>query len=327
MRLSYRQIEYLREVAKHKSITAACNELNITQSPVLAAIQVAEEETGTRLFNRRRGHGVDLTPAGQTFLIAVRRFLASGEEFSKSITQFSETPPQTIRIGCFIPFGALLIPPIIKRFLKAHAHCQISLIEGTQSELRDWLAAGAVDLVITYDIGEEYGSGVTPIVKCPTHGIVNEDDPLARQTSVSLKDLATRPLILLDLPETRTYLLALFDLAGLRPKIGLRTRSYETVRSAVSNGLGVSVLNIRPADDASPDSGNLVRLPISDNLRQPTLLVADPYGEQKPAYVGLFIKTLYDYFVEMGSEKFTVSLPELSDDLIYPPPGAVINDL
>lgn len=61
-----------------------------------------------------------------------------------------------------------------------------------------------------------------------------------------MKELSQRPLVLLDLPKTWTYLLALFDFAARRPKLGFRTRSYETVRTAVTNGLGVSVLNIKP---------------------------------------------------------------------------------
>ncbi|MBL4733186.1 MAG: LysR family transcriptional regulator [Rhizobiaceae bacterium] len=322
MRLTYRQIEYLREVARQNSITDAGKELGISQSSILAAIDVAEEVTGTRLFARRKGHGIEMTPAGHKFLVSVRRFLASGDDFERSLAQFTDTTATmaTIRIGCFIPFGALLIPPIVKRYLEAYGDCEIILLEGDQTQLRSWLATGDVDVVVTYDIGQEYGSGVTPICKFPTHGILNIEDPLAHQESVSMEDLAQRPLILLDLPETRTYLMSVFDLATQRPKIGLRTRSYETVRSAVLNNLGISILNIRPALDTSPDSANLVRVPISDQLRQPTLLVADPYGDKKPDYVRSFIHVLYQYFVDLGPENFAVVLPEYSHDLIYPRP-------
>ena len=67
MRLTYRQIGYIRETARHGSITRACKVLRISQSSVLAAIDVAEETAGTRLFQRRKGHGIVLTPAGKAF--------------------------------------------------------------------------------------------------------------------------------------------------------------------------------------------------------------------------------------------------------------------
>ncbi len=60
------------------------------------------------------------------------------------------------------------------------------------------------------------------------------------------KDLTERPLILLDMPETCTYLLTLFDFAARRPEVALRTRSYETIRAPTVSGLGAAVLNMWP---------------------------------------------------------------------------------
>lgn len=322
MRLTYRQVEYLRELARHDSIAAACKVLAISQSSVLAAIDVAEDVTGAQLFTRRKGHGIALTPAGRSFLISAHRFLASGEEFSRALEQFSETSGTVLRIGCFVPFGALLIPPVIKRFVAEHGPCEFTLLEGDQTELRAWLAAGEVDMIVTYDIGQEFGSSVTPICKFPTHALVPTDSAIAALPSVSLKQLADLPLILLDLPETRVYLLGLFDNVVKRPKIGLRTRSYETVRSAVSNGLGVSILNIRPTAETIPDNTNLTRVPLAEKLRAPTLLVADPYGARKPAAVTAFTSALHAYMVALGPDQFAVVKPGDTDDLIFPSPQA-----
>ena len=321
MRLTYRQIEYLQEVARHNSVTDACKKLHISQSSVLAAIDVAEEETGTQLFNRRKGHGIELTPAGHKFMLSVHRFIAAGSEFSRSLDEFSLATTATIRIGCFSPFGQLLILPVLKQYMKIYGECEIVLMEGDQVQLRNWLNSGTVDLVITYDIGQEYGSGITPICKLAPHALLKRDDPLAKKKSVSMDELAQRPLILLDLPETRTYLIALFDFAAHRPRIGLKTRSYETIRSAVINGFGISVLNMRPHTGTSPDNDKLIRIPISDKLRKPTLIVADPYGTLKPGYVRTFIDVLYQYFVDIGPENFAVTLPEYSEDLICPRPN------
>lgn len=320
MRLTYRQIQYIREVAAAGSISAACRKLNITQSSVLAAMNVAEDEVGVRLFIRRKGRGVQLTPAGQTFIIAARRFLASGEDFSRSIHQLSDDIPTNLRVGCFLPFSALLIPPLLARFYEFYENCQVELFEGDQAQLRDWLTSGYLDLALTYDIGEEYGLGSTPICKFPTHSIMHKSDPLAGKDAVTVRELADRPIVLLDLPETRSFLLALFDRISSRPKIRLRTRSYETVMSAVANGIGVSVLNIRPQANTLPDNSNLVRLPIKDELRHPTLLVVDPYGDMKPLAVARFIQTLHTYISELGPQKFAVVCPEFANDLIYPEP-------
>lgn len=320
MPLTLRQIQYVVQVAKHGSISAACAEARISQSSVLAAIELAEESAGVRIFDRRKGHGVTITPAGQKFLVSARRFLSAGTDFFSSVNELAGGGRHTIRVGCFSPLGALLIPPVLKRMNALGSEGEVVLYEGDQVELRNWLATGALDLVVTYDIGEEYGNGITPICKVPAHALVHRDDSLADQDTVSMAQLSQRPLVLLDLPETRTYLMALFDFAARRPMIGLRTRSYETIRSAVSNGLGVSVLNIRPNKGASPDGIDLRRIPISDALRQPTLLVADPYGDNKPGYVKDFILSLHRYISELGPANFAVSKADKHEDLVYPAP-------
>ncbi|MGL4320901.1 MAG: LysR substrate-binding domain-containing protein [Paracoccaceae bacterium] len=317
MRLTHRQLDYIREVAAKGSISDACKTFRISSSSILAAISAAEDEIGTRIFTRRAGHGVEVTPAGQRFLVSVRRFLAAGLEFERATREFADRPAPVLRLGCFSPLGALLIPPVLRRYIDAYGDCDIVLLEGDQTELRSWLATGELDMVLTYDIGEEFTGAVTPICRFPAHALLRRDDPLASQGSVSMQDLAERPLILLDLPETRTYLLTLFDFAARRPKVALRTRSYETVRAAVVNGLGVSVLNMRPHQLASPDHEALIRLPISDNVRSPTLIVIDPYGDQKPAYVQTFITMLFAHLRDLGPENFAVSTPEMSTDLLY----------
>ncbi|MFK0334757.1 LysR substrate-binding domain-containing protein [Rhizobium sp. NPDC090275] len=320
MRITIKQIEYVVEVAKHGSIATACKQLLISQSSVLAAIEAAEEAAGVRVFDRRKGHGVAITPAGQKFLVAARRFLSAGTDFYGSLDEINSAGKHTIRIGCFSPLGALIIPPVIKRMTAEFGEVEFILYEGDQVELRNWLASGMLDVVVTYDIGEEYGSGITKICKVPTHALVRRDDILAQKGMVTIEELSQRPLVLLDLPETRTYLMAVFDLASRRPKLGLRTRSYETIRSAVTNGLGISILNIRPNSESSPDGAELCRIPIADKLRPPTLIVVDPYGENKPAYIKTLIRILHHYILDLGPEKFAVVPPDNSEELIFPAP-------
>jgi DNA-binding transcriptional LysR family regulator len=315
--MTFRQVEYLVRVAALGSIAAACSELRISQSSILAAIALAEEATGVRVFNKKKGHGVTVTPAGQKFLVSARRFLSAGSEFYSSLDEMARAKDHTMRIGCFSPLSALVMPPVIKRLFPEGGNSDVSLFEGDQTELRNWLESGMLDAVVTYDIGENFEGGVTPICKVPAHALLHSEDPLAKKKAVKLEELANRPFVLLDLPETRTYLMALFDLLAQRPVIALRTRSYETIRAAVSNGLGFSILNFKPSAEASPDGRELRRLPIIDKLKQPTLIVVDPYGSNKPAYLKRFISTLQQYITELGEENYAVCLPAHKGKLGY----------
>jgi len=62
--------------------------------------------------------------------------------------------------------------------------------------------------------------------------------PKSGQEAITVADLAERPLVLLDLPLTATYLTTVFEMAAHEPKAHFRTRSCDTVRYAVAAGFG-----------------------------------------------------------------------------------------
>lgn len=293
MRLSIRQIKYIRDVALLGSIFAASEASRISASSIVAAINLAEGELGTPIFERRPSRGVVTTPAGERFISAAQALLTSEAEFERAISALKARSGSNleIRIGCFEPFGSLFMPDLIQTYVNRGGASNVSLFEGDQTELQNWLVTKTVDLIIAYDIGPSFGGDITPICQVPAHVIVAAGDVLAKRKAVSLRDIADRPLVLLDLPHTGHYLLTLFDDLELRPRIALRTRSYTTVSRAVAAGFGVSVGNTSPLSAADHEVDGIVRLPILDKLLPPTLVIADVYGTEKPDFVRSFIDT------------------------------------
>lgn len=318
MNLTIRHLRYIRAVAQAGSVQAASRGLSISQSSILAAIDLAEGEIGARLFDRRPARGVTLTPAGERFLAAAQPMLLAATEFDRAIGDLGQGVPKVLRIGCFEPFGALFMPDMLKLYGESVGDVEIALLEGDQVQIQSWLSAGLVDLAVVYDIGTIEAQGVTPICRVPAHAVLHAEDPLARRDAVRLADLAERPLVLLDLPETAGYLLTLFDILASRPQVRFRTRSYETVRSAVACGFGVSILNMRPIGRATADTALIARRPLLDDLPVPTLLVIDMYGPAKPLFVRVFIETMRRFFRTVGPAGFSVAVPTLAATLLLP---------
>lgn len=283
---------------------------------MLAAITLAEDELNATIFDRRPARGVQITPAGERFVLAARVLLEANLEFGRMVNGLSKGSPQTIRVGCFQPFGSLFLAELLKEYADAVGLMGIQLLEGDQNQLHDWLNTGAVDMVITYNIGTSFGGDTyTAICKVPPHAILPADNPLAQQPQISIADLAKYPLVLLDLPQTSTYLMTLFEVLGDRPKISLTTRSYETVRSAVAAGFGVSILNMRPTGHAMADASHLVRRPLTDAVPAPHLVVADIYGSSKPQFVKILTQMLRQYFLSLGPKGFAIVTAERSNGL------------
>ena len=315
MNLTLRQLRYLALVAETGSISAAARACRIAQSSILAAIGQAEGEMGSRLFDRRPSKGVTLTPAGERFISSARRLLAAEAEFERTIDKFTSGMPPVLKIGCFEPFGALFMPELLHRFVAGY-DTEIQLFEGEQPQLLAWLETNMVDAIVAYDIGPGLPSDAVPLANVPAHALLHVDDPLAQKECLNLAELVTRPLVLLDLPQTSGYLVTLFDLAGQRPQISFRTRGYDTVRAAVASGFGMSILNMRPIGIGSPDSDQLVRRPLIEILPTPRLMIADRYGGAKPVFLRRFTELARDFFAEIGPERYAVALPERYPSLV-----------
>ncbi len=102
------------------------------------------------------------------------------------------------------------------------------------------------------------------------------DHPLASAAGVSLEDLQREPLILLDVEPSRDYFLSLFRDAGLRPQMGFRARSLETVRGFVGHGLGYSLLATKPANNMTYDGRALAVRPLTDAVKKSRLVLVAP---------------------------------------------------
>lgn len=149
MNLSLRQVQYICTAAESGSVVAASRVLRISPSSIMAAIDLAEESLGARIFDRKRASGIQPTPAGERFVEAGRALLAAETEFHRRIG-YLQSEASSLRIGCFEPFGPLFVLDALERFKGAHGQVEVSLLEGDQTQLVEWLARGQVDLALAY---------------------------------------------------------------------------------------------------------------------------------------------------------------------------------
>lgn len=82
--VSLTQIEYFVAVAEEGQLTRAAARLHVSQPPLTRQIKSLEDELGMPLFRRTR-LGMDLLPAGDTFLAHARRVLMELAEAKRAI--------------------------------------------------------------------------------------------------------------------------------------------------------------------------------------------------------------------------------------------------
>ncbi|OYX84096.1 MAG: LysR family transcriptional regulator, partial [Azorhizobium sp. 32-67-21] len=172
-----------------------------------------------------------------------------------------------LSVGCMVTLAPMILPELSHGFTTAYPGAQIRHVEANQERLLDGLRRAEIDIAVTYDLQIPAGIAFTPLASLPPHVVVSEAHPFAGMSALSLKDLADEPLILLDLPISSEYFLALFLQEGIQPRIHSRSAYQEVVRTMVANGYGYTLANVRPRSDLALDGRRVVRVRLSGEHR------------------------------------------------------------
>ncbi|MGE0874709.1 MAG: LysR family transcriptional regulator [Burkholderiales bacterium] len=265
-RLSLRSLRYFVAAAETGSITAAAARVHVSQPSVSEAIARLEADLGVQLFLRRQSRGLALTVPGDRFLVQARNLLSHADEVERFADHMGDLLSGELRVGCFVTLAPFVLPALLAGFARAYPGISVSFEEANQLELLERLREGRCELAMTYayGLGEEFASEV--LAELPPRVVLAADDPRARRRSISLRELADAPMVLLDLPHTRDYFLSLFRSAQIEPRIAHRAHTYETVRGLVARGLGFTILNAIPRQSLTYDGGRVAAVPIAEEL-------------------------------------------------------------
>lgn len=275
LRITLRQCVYFAAVADMGVMAQAARQLNVSEPALADAIRKLEDLAGIQLLERFHARGVRLTPRGRHFLTAVRRLLHVAQDVELLAAELARDMAGELRLGCFQTIAPFILPALIRASREAFPRGDLRVQEDHHHRLVTGVADGSFDLVIIY------GMSVLPpevesrlLVRLQPYAVLTADHPLAGRREVTLTELAWDPLVLFDLPGSADYFEGLFSRAGLAPSIAFRSQSSESVRSVVANGLGVSVLVMRPPTDLSYDGTKLAAVPLDRSVPALDILAA-----------------------------------------------------
>lgn len=267
-RLTFRQLEYCVAAGEYRSIAEAAERIHVSASSISSAITQVEAELEVALFVRHHAQGLSVTPVGQEVLKHIRNVLDQAMALYDVANNAQHSVRGPLRVGCFTTLAAMLAPELCQGFARAHPGVQVTQIEDHQEGLIERLRHARIDVAITYDLNLAASDiAFEPLASLPPHVIVSELDPLAYHRVTTLQALATLPMVLLDLPFSRDYFLSLFREAGTTPLIAARSASPEVVRALVANGVGYSLVNVRPRATHSLDGKKIVNVMLSGQHR------------------------------------------------------------
>ena len=286
MNFTLKQLRYVEAAGRCGSITDAAEQLSISQSSITAAIDALEQTLGFDLFIRMPAKGIQPTPSGMDALAHIRNYLEQTNHLNSDLRSIGGQPVGALRLACYVTTAPHVLPLMLKGFVRENPGIRIELTEGDMVSVVDQLLEGSVDLACTYNNTLPDQVVFTPLFSAPAYAIISAEDSLAAKSSVTLAELAERPMIVLDLPYSRDYYTNLFVARGLRPTTAHSTRSSEIVRALAAGGFGFSILNIRAREAGRPE---YACLPIQDVTPPIDFGIVSIAGVRHPRIVRAFL--------------------------------------
>lgn len=277
--LDLRQVACFVAAASRGTMTAAGEELTLSQSAVSLAVRALEQRLGVQLLVRRSARTLLLTPAGARFLPAARELLAHAEELQRLSAAASDAAiAGPLTVGCFPTFAPFLLPGLIEGFTALHPQVRLDFVEGAVPELEAAMRAGDCDLAIVdvLDLGADM-SHETLFTARP-HVLLAADDALAARAEIEVEELVERDMVMFDVAPSGRLLERVFTDRGLVPRIRHRTGSHELVRALVGRGLGFALLVSRPVHDLTHEGLRLAVVPLAGEIAEHDFALARPSG-------------------------------------------------
>lgn len=145
--LKLQHLRYFVSVYEERSITAAAQRVNATQSGVSMQIRDFEEVLGLKLFERT-STGVLPTKSGEQIYLRANRVLREVEEFAIDVDNHTEQLYGTVRAGIMPTFAKSILAPTLMGFAKIHPFVDVTIIEGYSETLTEKVAKGMLDFAV-----------------------------------------------------------------------------------------------------------------------------------------------------------------------------------
>jgi LysR family transcriptional regulator, low CO2-responsive transcriptional regulator len=240
MAVTLTQLTAFLAVVRHGSVTAAAQELYVTQPSVSAAVAALEREVGVEL-TERAGRNVRPTAAGTEYARYAAHVVGLLDEGAAVAAHVAAGAQQTLRLGAVLTAGEHLVPALIQNFREHRPELQVSLLVANRREVFRSLAAHEVDLVISGRAPDEKGLEAVAFAANEFALVTAPGDPLAKRPSVPPAELATRPWLVREPGSgTRRLCEEYLQEQQIQPSL-LTLGSNGAIKNAARIGLGLAL--------------------------------------------------------------------------------------
>ena len=246
--MELRHLRYFRAVAEEKHFGRAARILHMAQPPLSQQIRQLEDELGVGLL-RRTTRRVDLTPAGEAYLVRVRAILQAVDAARDEAVRIGSGLEGRLVVGCVGSATYSLLPTLARALREQLPGVDFAFRgEMLSPDQLDALRDGSIDLALLRpfaDLALDTGVVLTPLREEKYVVALPEGHRLAGRNRVRVADLRDEDLIV----HSGHGRSAMFDAvtalcrdAGFEPSIRHEVAETSTLVTFVAAALGVAVV-------------------------------------------------------------------------------------
>jgi LysR family transcriptional regulator, low CO2-responsive transcriptional regulator len=262
MAITVTQLGAFLAVMRGGSVTAAADELVVTQPSVSAAIAALGRELDCELFERA-GRGIKPTPAGLAFAPYAADVMGLLEQGRRSAREAAAGAARRLQIAAVTTAAESFVPPLMRAFADRHPDVELILEVGNRQDVLGWVLDHVVDVGISGRppaderlVGEALMENEIVCITAP-------DDAAAGRRSLDAVALADRVWLLREQGSgTRALNEQFLRDHSLEPAT-LTLGSNGAIKQAARAGLGISLLS-RAAVAAELEAGLLGELRVKE---------------------------------------------------------------
>lgn len=194
MRIEY--LEYLLEVARSKSISAAAKRLYLSQTSLSAIVNSLEKELNIKIFQRTH-RGIVLTPEGEQALELAREIVEKNEQLQR-IFSSSHTIRRIVNLATYPSVSSGLSIYLSRRMGEKYPELALQVHEFPYSRIAVSVTEGVTKVAVgaesagTFDADYEMRSSdltIEPLYVDHFYAVVSKDSPFAGRESVDVEEL------------------------------------------------------------------------------------------------------------------------------------------
>ena len=240
--LERNHLHIIKEVNRLKSVTAAAESLNLSQSAVSHTIAKLERRFGVKLWHRK-GNTLVYSQAGLYLLSLADKMVTEFEHAERVLQEFAQGRRGIMRIGMECHPCEQWLMGKIQQFLKAWPEVDVEIKSAFRFDGIAALKANEIDVLITPDPVNTEGLNFRSVFNYNLCIVVSEQNPLYNKEFVTAQDLEDQILYTVPVGYNRLDVYTRFlDPANVQPKRRVPIESTEMMLQLVSANRGVAAL-------------------------------------------------------------------------------------